>query len=185
MAFFDNISKSVAGFVSDAGNKAKDFSETTRLNGVIGEEERKQAGFYSQIGQKYVSLHGNDPEEALAGLVQAVAASEDRLNSLRKQVASIRGVRRCPACGAEVAASSIYCNSCGSPMPKEEAEPTTVCPNCGARVKQNMKFCTTCGGSLSGSVPGSAPGSEARKCPSCGTELRSGALFCPACGMRM
>ena len=46
----------------------------------------------------------------------------------------------CPACGAELAAGSRFCNLCGA---KLEEKP--VCKGCGAPLSPGSRFCPQCG----------------------------------------
>ena len=193
MAFFNDLGKAVSKAGQATLQKTKDFSETTRLNGLISDEEKKLDSVYFQIGKLYVSLHREDPETQFAAMLQAVTESEERIQSLKKEVEIIKGVSRCPACGAEVARGSAFCSSCGEPMPKEEIENMIVCQVCGTRVKRGMSFCTACGNPLNtpetkvsfNMQSESTPTPEIKKCPYCGTEVQDGLLFCANCGERL
>jgi len=52
-----------------------------------------------------------------------------------------RGVKHCPACGKENAASAKFCVECGKAM-------TLSCPACGAVLTEKSKFCPECGAKL-------------------------------------
>ena len=109
----------------------------------------------TDIGKKYVELHAADSEEAMSGMVQAIADSNKKIQDLKAQIQIIKGVVRCENCGAEVAKESAFCPSCGNKMP-EIVQPV---------VEQ--------------------PVAEAKKCANCGATLDNGALFCSECGTKV
>ena len=162
MAFFDNLGKKASEMTAKAMQKAQELSETTKLNSLISEEEKKINNTYYQIGKLYVSLHSEDSEEAFAGMIASVAEGEQKISGYRRQIQDIKGVQRCEKCGAEVARGVAFCSSCGAPMPKAETPAPTEdqvrCESCGAMVKRGMRFCTFCGKPL---TPPAAPAAPA------------------------
>lgn len=162
MAFFDNLGKKASEMTAKAMQKAQELSETTKLNSLISEEEKKINNTYYQIGKLYVSLHSEDSEEAFAGMIASVAEGEQKISGYRRQIQDIKGVQRCEKCGAEVARGVAFCSSCGAPMPKAETpappEDQVRCESCGAMVKRGMRFCTFCGKPL---TPPAAPAAPA------------------------
>lgn len=162
MAFFDNLGKKASEMTAKAMQKAQELSETTKLNSLISEEEKKINNTYYQIGKLYVSLHSEDSEEAFAGMIASVAEGEQKISGYRRQIQDIKGVQRCEKCGAEVARGVAFCSSCGAPMPKVETPAPTEdqvrCESCGAMVKRGMRFCTFCGKPL---TPPAAPAAPA------------------------
>lgn len=161
MAFFDNLGKKASEMTAKAMQKAQELSETTKLNSLISEEEKKINNTYYQIGKLYVSLHSEDSEEAFAGMIASVAEGEQKISGYRRQIQDIKGVQRCEKCGAEVARGVAFCSSCGAPMPKAETPAPTEdqvrCESCGAMVKRGMRFCTFCGKPLTPPATPAAP----------------------------
>ena len=170
--------------------KAKDFSEITRLNGQISEEETRINNAYLAIGRLYVEVHSGDAEPQFTTWISSIQQSQSKIDTYRRQIQDIKGVQRCEKCGAEVAAGSAFCNSCGAPIPKIEAavlQNGIPCKNCGAMIQLGMNFCTSCGtpaGSETSPV-GSEAESEERVCPSCGTKVEGDAAFCTECGAKL
>lgn len=142
MAFLDDINKKI----SQAGQKAKDFSDTSRINSLIAEEERKINAFYLQVGKLYVSLHSNDYESAFEGFMASIADSEEKLKKYRSDLQIIKGVKKCPQCNGDVALNSAFCPTCGFHMPRTSEENNlTKCVSCGQFIPNNLRFCTYCG----------------------------------------
>lgn len=190
MPFWDNLSKKATETTAKAMQKAKDFSDITRLNGQISEEETKINNAYLAIGRLYVEVHSGDAEPQFSTWISSIQESQSKINTYRRQVQDIKGVQRCEKCGAEVAAGSAFCNSCGAPMPKVEVtapQNGISCKNCGAMVQPGMKFCTSCGTHVD-SEPGSTDNEEApveRVCPSCGAKVQGDSAFCTECGAKL
>ncbi len=65
-----------------------------------------------------------------------------------------QSARRCPACQAQITASSVFCTECGHDMRiAASARPLGVsCPQCGRQNTPEMRFCGGCGYNLVGSA---------------------------------
>lgn len=68
MALWDNLSKKASETTTKAAQQMKALSETTKLNCLISDEEKKINNSYYQIGKLYASVHQSDCEEAFAGI---------------------------------------------------------------------------------------------------------------------
>lgn len=141
MAFFDDLSKKVS-------QGTKNFADSARLNGVIGENRKKIEKLYASLGQRYYEAHRQDaapefPElmEELNALFDGIAQAEDALRQLRQ-----RG--KCPNCGAETAQNALFCAVCGTKLPQPEP-PTPAgpkfCAVCGNPLAPGVRFCNACG----------------------------------------
>lgn len=198
MAFFDNLGKKASEATAKAVQKAQELSETTRLNSLISDEEKKVNNTYYQIGKLYVSLHGGDCEEEFAGMITSIFESEQKISGYRIQIQDLKGVQRCEKCGAEVARGVAFCSACGAPMPKAEtvmSDDCVRCENCGASVKRGMRFCTSCGkpmtvtpiihpDSIEETVEVKETTAE-KICPGCGTKITEDIAFCTECGAKL
>ena len=159
MALLDEIGKGISGIGRKTAQMGRDFSDTSRLNSLIAEEERNVQNCYKQIGKLYVDLHKNDCEDSFAVWVQNVLDSESKIAAYKKQVQAIKGVRTCPSCGADVQKASAFCSVCGTRMPVEvpprpqAPADAVICANCGAAMPRGTKFCTACGSKLEQPAP--------------------------------
>jgi DNA-directed RNA polymerase subunit RPC12/RpoP len=149
MAFLDGIGKKLSQTGQDVMKKTRNFADSTKLTGMIADEERNINSLYPQIGKAYYELHKNDPEYALSELVGAVNDAFARIEQLNDQIAAINGSQKCPRCGANVPEGGMFCNSCGAKMPPK-AEPVAAaekirCTNCGAQIPGDQRFCIYCG----------------------------------------
>jgi len=198
VSFFDGIGRKL----SDAGQKTikktKELSDSARLNMLIAEEEKKLDVIYCQIGKLYISLHGDTPENDFDTLITSLREIEDKVNVLKAQLHDLKGLSRCPGCGAEVPMSSAFCSVCGTPMPTPqpvENPDFKRCPQCGAMVKREMRFCTQCGAPFADVPAPAVPVSDMPQTPlpdpqparsqNAPTALETGTpltLVCPQCG---
>ena len=215
MALWDDLSKKASETTAKAVQQAKVLSETSRLNGMISDEEKKINNNYYQIGKLYATIHAANYEVEFAGMISGIIESEQKINEYRKQIQEIKGVLRCEKCGAEVAKGVAFCSSCGSPMPKVEVQDFgkyETCSGCGAKVEKGMRFCTFCGKPMAVQVvsaseqPENLPVNNSvvhteaapviptvsaysaaviPTCSNCGTRLEDGAMFCTECGMKV
>ena len=196
MAFFDNISKKVTEAGQTTIQKAKELSDITKYNSMISEEEKIINNTYYQIGKLYVSMYSNEASGEFAGMIASIAEAEGKISEYRKQVQEIKGIRRCEKCGAEVPKEALFCNSCGTAMPKVEVAGNgdyIKCEGCGSMVKKGMRFCTTCGRTMEsvsnvqeiGQTEDLKSQCSLKKCINCGTELTADLAFCPECGTKI
>lgn len=198
MAFFDEIGKKVSEAGQKTIQKTKELSDTTRLNAMISDEEKKINNNYFQIGKLYVLNYKDNYEESFAGMLSAINESELKISEYRKQIQNIKGVQHCVKCGAEVLRNAAFCSSCGAAMPKMQAMNTDnfiKCQNCGATVKKGMRFCTACGKPMEANPAVDADIENANEtnteeiqekiCKNCGAELEDDAVFCTECGTKL
>lgn len=195
MGIFDGFGKKISDVGQNAMQGAQKMADIARINSMITEEERKMNNTYYQIGKLYVSMFGNECSEEFIGMINTVIDCEQKIQEYRKQVQEMKGVRRCPNCGAEVANDVSFCSSCGTPMPKvvDNMDDYIKCNHCGTSVKKGMRFCTECGKPIAQQivqVPVTttdtvATDEKTKLCPKCGTELTDDSVFCMECGTKL
>lgn len=150
MGFFDDISKKVSDVGQKTLQKTREVSDTVKLNSQISDEEKRINNTYCEIGKLYFQKHADDAEDAFMEMFQVVRDAEQKINEYREQIQNIKGVQRCPQCGAEVPRGNAYCSYCGAKIEQpQNAQPQNEtilkCANCGNEIKPGMKFCTACG----------------------------------------
>lgn len=163
VAFWDNLGLKASETTAKAVQKAKDLSDVAKLNAMISEEETKINNTYYQIGKLYFALHASNPEDDFISFIHTIIDANQKAESYKQQIMDIRGVQRCPKCGAEVQAGVAFCSACGAQLPREQApvsEETIKCSNCGAIVKKGVRFCTSCGKPMEYPAAATAPAPE-------------------------
>ena len=197
MSFFDNIGSKASAAGQAAAEKARNFAEVTRLGGVVSDHEKRISRLYFEIGQSYYERHKDDPEAEELERIAAITDPNEKIAVCRNQIKTLKGVEKCPNCGADVQNGSQFCNNCGTRMPpasmKTAPKAGLTCPTCGTELESNAAFCFNCGTKLAPTpapAPAHAPAEPAveelkRSCPNCGTELESDAAFCFNCGAKL
>ena len=150
MSFFDEIGKKQTDAGQNVAQQTKSFAEVTKLSGAISDKEKQIAQIYAQIGQAYYQRHCQDPGAEEWEQIQSINALLAEIARHREEIKQIKGVTKCPGCGAEVPLHAAYCSACGARVPAEEtaapaAPGTRVCPCCGAPAEADSAFCNSCG----------------------------------------
>ena len=120
MSFFDDLTQKAKAVASTAGEMAKDAADSAKISAAILVERREMDKNYRAIGQWFVCEHGDDVPEAVADLVSAVKASQEKIAQLQASRDKAMEVERaqegtvCPVCGKN--SDSKFCPHCGAPM---------------------------------------------------------------------
>lgn len=120
MSFFDDLTQKAKAVASTAGEMAKDVADSAKISAAILAERREMDKNYRAIGQWFVCEHGDDVPEAVADLVSAVKASQEKIAQLQASRDKAMEVERaqegtvCPVCGK--ISDSKFCPHCGAPM---------------------------------------------------------------------
>ena len=121
MAFFDDFSSKAKKFVDAATDKAKEAADATKQTAAILSEQRSLEKSYKAIGEWYVSLEQEEIPEAIADVVAAARASQEKSAALKeerqKEAVEEEPVvleRACPLCGG--VSEGKFCPFCGAPM---------------------------------------------------------------------
>ncbi len=156
MGFLDDFGKKLSSAGQEAIAKTKDLADIAKLNSGISEEENKIKAAFLEIGKLYFEFHPDDYEGCFESYFVNVKESKGKIEDYEKQIAEIKGVRKCPNCGMEVPKTAAFCAACGNAMPV-----------------------------VSAPAEESVPEQEERRCPSCGELLGEGSAFCPKCGTKI
>lgn len=161
MAFFEQIGKKLSDAGQGAAQQAKNFADVTRLNSTISEKEKRIAQVYAEIGQAYYERHKNDRnlQAEEAERIKEINTLNAEILQCQESVKQIRGVTKCPSCGADVPANAAFCNACGTKISSEEKEKSSpapadelICPKCHKLVPAENLFCNHCGTKIEQSV---------------------------------
>lgn len=152
MAFFEKIGKTITDAGQGVARETKNLADIARLNSSISDKEKRIAAIYSEIGKAYYEHHKNDAVAEEAASINEINALFAEIEKHREEIGRIKGLTKCPSCGADVARGAAFCNSCGQAIAQPEPEPMPadgrVCPSCGAEVPEGNLFCTSCGTKL-------------------------------------
>ena len=120
MSFFDDLTQKAKAVATTAGEMAKDAADSAKISAAILAERREMDKNYRAIGQWFVCEHEDEVPDAVADLVSAVKASQEKIAQL--QASREKALEKekaqegtpCPVCG-KISASK-FCPHCGAPM---------------------------------------------------------------------
>lgn len=191
MAFWQKLEQKATATTVKAMQKARDFSDVAKYTTMLADEEKRINDLYLRMGQLYAALYANNPAEPFVELLQQIQEANRKKEEYQRQIQEIKGMRKCPQCGADVPSNSAFCSNCGKVMTSNtpvqlESSNMVRCASCGAMVQAEAKFCTACGSPMvspQGNEEGSAD--YPKVCPNCGAAVENGATFCTACGTKL
>ena len=120
MSFFDDLTQKAKAVATTAGEMAKDAADSAKISAAILAERREMDKNYRAIGQWFVCEHGDEVPDAVADLVSAVKASQEKIAQLqasREKAMEEEEAQEgtpCPVCGK--ISDSKFCPHCGAPM---------------------------------------------------------------------
>lgn len=148
MDFFEEIGTKI----TQAGQKTKqvtnNLTETAKLNSRSNELTEMIKNLYTQLGQKYFELFGDEPVEEMLELCQQIQKSVKEREIVKADIQRLKGFRPCPTCGNENPIDANFCSNCSAPLPqlpKHEVPKENTCPQCGSKVFEGVHFCSKCG----------------------------------------
>lgn len=115
---FENLGKKFKKISQDTVTEVQKMNEVRQMNSRISDQKKQISVLYSQIGQK---LYDHYKENPLEGFEREFHELEERYAMIEKfkdQIRDIKGVRVCPHCHTEVAATERFCSSCGEKLPE-------------------------------------------------------------------
>lgn len=155
MDFFEQLGKKISDAGQGVAQSTKNFTEITRLNGVISDKEKQIAKLISDLGQSYYDRCCQDPSAPNFEIMSTITNLKAEIAQTQENIKQIKGITKCENCGAEVAITAAFCPSCGAPVKQAApaAEPAAApavrtCPNCHAEVSADNVFCNFCGTKL-------------------------------------
>ncbi len=112
MDFFGKLSDKIVSASKEVSDRAKDVSDSTKLQYDIHIKKQKVSDLYKALGKKYYKENMDSSDEDITEIRDTLAEIAD----MEKKYADLRGGRRCQKCGAVVPIGSGYCNKCGAKL---------------------------------------------------------------------
>lgn len=109
MAFMDDLKK----FGKNVAQKSSDMVETTKLNMSISQEKEKISKLYHEIGAAVYEQYKLGNDLGLGEKCVLIAEYEAKIEEIQNKVLEIKNAMKCPGCGAEVSAETVFCAQCG------------------------------------------------------------------------
>lgn len=122
MAFFDKLGETLSNTGKDVAKKAKELAEVASLNSQVSAQEESINKVFLEIGKMVYEKKEEWTSPEMAEKFGTVDAAYAEIARLKKEIMTVKGVKQCPKCGAEVQNDSAFCPSCGTAIPKEEPQ---------------------------------------------------------------
>ena len=114
MPLFNDLGKKLSATTQNVVRGTKELADTAKLNSQISDENKQIANLYSQIGKQYYESSEADAETPLGKLCLAINEAKERIAKLEAEILEIKGVKRCPSCGADIPPGTAFCGACGT-----------------------------------------------------------------------
>lgn len=121
MDFFTKLGDTISATGKDVSKKAKDLTGLAKLNMDVRAKEEYVLKQYTEIGKRYYEQHKDDTEPAFGEIVLIKEAMEE-IEALKGEIAQLKGLKKCSACGAVMELDAVFCNKCGAKYEEPEKE---------------------------------------------------------------
>ena len=119
MSLFEGLSKVISETSATAVSKTKELARIAQLNGAISDEEKIIAAAHTEIGRRYMENLAGERRDLFGDQIDLIAHAQGRIEALRRELDEVKGLGKCPYCGAAVEAGFLFCVNCGAKMPDQ------------------------------------------------------------------
>ena len=144
MTDFENAMKKVADVLHAAAKKSGEIFENTKTSYNISAEKDKILKLQAKIGEQFYQIYkeGGEVPQAIIDKLEAIAAIEDTIRALERNIADSKPYKFCSDCGAKLEFNDVYCAKCGARQhdfdkkddrhsEKDDEQTGPCCPECG------------------------------------------------------
>ena len=121
MSLFEGLSKVISETSATAVSKTKELARIAQLNGAISEEEKAIHAAHAEIGRRYVENLAAERRDLFGDQIDLIAQAQGRIEALRRERDEVKGLGKCPYCGAAVEAGKAFCGNCGAKLTQPAA----------------------------------------------------------------
>lgn len=115
MGFFEKLSNTINSTGKEVEQKAKKISGTIKLNGQIKGLNEAIQEYLKTVGELYYKKQEGISEDAdIQNLFDKIKKSQNEIKNAEKQIETLKGIYRCPNCGAQMRITDNYCMMCGT-----------------------------------------------------------------------
>ena len=121
MDFFDKLSKKASETYKMTKEKTTQISGELKLKNKINEAKEEIEKIYSEIGNLVYNAHKNGEavsEDEVTAKCEEIARKEEEIEKAKVEILSLKKIKKCVNCGAELNENDEFCSKCGQEQPK-------------------------------------------------------------------
>lgn len=151
MSILNNLRGKITEASTATVQKAKDVSETTKLNKMISDSRNQIQGLYSEIGYQVYCTYKENPIPEVAEQFKKVDEILETIEECGSKIKEINAGNMCPECGAKIRPNMKFCSGCGLKLnmeelkKEEEKREVSYCMECGDPIEPDDEYCMNCG----------------------------------------
>lgn len=125
MGFFDDLTKKASETYKNTAEKTNKLTREMKLKSLINDDKVKIEKIYNEIGKKVYEKHireeNIDIKSELAEECSKIDAYAKEIEDMRIEMLSLKDLRLCKTCAAEIPLTAKFCPKCGAVQ--EEVKP--------------------------------------------------------------
>lgn len=118
MGFFDDLSKKASETYRNTAEKTNKLTREMKLKSLINDDKNKIEKIYAEIGkivyEKHLREENIDIKAELAEQCAKIDAYAKEIEDMNTEMRTLKDLRLCNKCGAEISLSAKFCPSCGA-----------------------------------------------------------------------
>ncbi|MCR5146244.1 MAG: zinc ribbon domain-containing protein [Clostridia bacterium] len=118
MGFFEDLSKKASETYKNTAEKTNKLTREMKLKSLINDDKNKIEKIYAEIGKKVYEKHireeNIDIKAELYNECSKIDAYAKEIEDMNTEMRSLKDLRLCSKCGAEISLKAKFCPSCGS-----------------------------------------------------------------------
>ncbi len=130
MGFFDELSKKASETYKNTAEKTNKLAREMKLKSLMNEDKDKIEEIYIEIGKKVYEKHireeNIDIKSELADECSKIDAYAKEIEDTRMEILSLKNLRLCKKCAAEISITAKFCPKCGATQEEERASDNVV-----------------------------------------------------------
>lgn len=118
----EEVGKKVSGIAQSAVEKGKELTEAAKIMIAVKAGKDKVKAAQQRLGQYVADNRLLASDEIVAAIYEEIDGYEEEIATGEKRLRELKNQAVCPQCGAVVPAQQVFCDKCGTPIPKAAAE---------------------------------------------------------------
>ena len=118
MGFFDDLTKKASETYKNTAEKTNKLTREMKLKSLINDDKSKIEKIYGEIGKKVYEKHireeNIDIKSELAEECAQIDAYAKEIEDMRLEILSLKDLRLCKTCAAEIPLTAKFCPKCGT-----------------------------------------------------------------------